>query len=62
MGFAYFVVGGPTDTFKPPSQGILFTNDTEIPHGTKAVVLLAHKPITVFDRGKQKTILDPAIF
>ncbi len=37
------VIKGPMDNFKPSLQRILLTHDAEIPHGTNAVILLAHK-------------------
>ncbi len=40
----------------------MITEDTQMPRGTNIVILLAHKPLAILDKGKQFIILDPTKF
>ncbi len=46
-------IKGPTNNFKPTTQTVLFTNNSETPGGTSVIILLSHKPLAIIDRVKQ---------
>ncbi len=51
------IIKGPVKNFKTPTQRILITDDTEIPHNTNVVLQPA-----ILDRGKHLIILHPTKF